>query len=316
MAMILDAFMSKFSTLLADFVHEEVIMQLGVKDELQKLRQRMRSIQCLLKDAEKKNVPLRHEIGNRIKDINGRLNQTYEGRKHYKLEKSTISKTPQITLLDSCQTSSMVDPFVVGREVEVATNSLVDHLLGEKVDEKCRLFAITGMGGECRVLHKFFFVTVRVRSIDDVPFRFERKLRHFLIGSNNESSLAVKEYRVLHKFFFVAVQVCSFDDVPFLFERKLRHFLIGSSNGSSLAVKEEYIRLRESQATAGEGPSGGSTKYSDYHTWSQEMQMQQQLKMRLEIQRQQAQMLEEMQKMIDQMGSGRSTTAEDETESE
>ncbi|XP_020686947.2 putative disease resistance protein RGA1 [Dendrobium catenatum] len=207
MAMILDAFMSKFSALLADFVYEEVIMQLGVKDELHKLRQRMRSIQCLLKDAEKKkfdestielwlselkdvmydvediidlcriegaqlitdqnpksktslvccdfssafscftSVPLRHEIGNRIKDINARLNQIYEDRKHYKLEKSTISKTPQISLLDSRQTSSMVDPFVVGREVEVAANSLVDHLLGDMVDEKCRLFAITGMGG-------------------------------------------------------------------------------------------------------------------------------------------------------------------------
>ncbi|XP_028549169.1 putative disease resistance protein RGA1 [Dendrobium catenatum] len=207
MAMILDAFMSKFSALLADLVYEEVIMQLGVKDELHKLRQRMRSIQCLLKDAEKKkfdesaielwfaelkdvmydaediidlcriegtqlltdqnpksktslvccdfssafscftSVPLRHDIGNRIKDINGRLNQIYEDRKHYKLEKSTISKTPQINLLDSRQTSSMVDPFIVGREVEVAANSLVDHLLGDMVDEKCRLFAITGMGG-------------------------------------------------------------------------------------------------------------------------------------------------------------------------
>ncbi|KAH0469347.1 hypothetical protein IEQ34_000905 [Dendrobium chrysotoxum] len=41
----------------------------------------------------------------------------------------------------------MNDPFVVGREVEVAANSLVDRLLGEKVDEKCRLFAVTGMGG-------------------------------------------------------------------------------------------------------------------------------------------------------------------------
>ncbi|KAL0921343.1 hypothetical protein M5K25_008406 [Dendrobium thyrsiflorum] len=36
---------------------------------------------------------------------------------------------------------------------------------------------------ECRVLHEFFFV---------VPFLLERKLRHFLIGSNNGSSLAVK----------------------------------------------------------------------------------------------------------------------------
>ncbi|PKU83682.1 Putative disease resistance protein RGA4 [Dendrobium catenatum] len=207
MAMILDAFMSKFSTLLTDFVQDEVIMLLGVKDELQMLRKRMRSIQCLLKDAEKKkfnesstelwlselkdvmydaediidlcriegtqlltdqnpksksssvccnfssvfscftSVPLRHEIGNRIKDINKRLKEIYEDRERYKLEKSTISETPQITLVDSRQTSSMIDPFVVGREVEVAANSLVDHLIQEKVDEKCRLFAIVGMGG-------------------------------------------------------------------------------------------------------------------------------------------------------------------------
>ncbi|KAL0927259.1 hypothetical protein M5K25_001422 [Dendrobium thyrsiflorum] len=54
MAMILDAFMSNFSTLLTDFVHDEVIMLLGVKDELHTLSRRMRRIQCLLKDAEKK----------------------------------------------------------------------------------------------------------------------------------------------------------------------------------------------------------------------------------------------------------------------
>ncbi|PKU82951.1 putative disease resistance protein RGA3 [Dendrobium catenatum] len=207
MAMILDAFMSKFSTLLADFVYEEVIKVLGVKEELQELRRRMRSIQCLLKDAEKKkfgesstelwlselkdvmydaediidlcriegaqlladhnpesrtssvccdfssafscftSVPLRHEIGNRIEEINNRLNKIYEGRKHFKLEKSTISETPEITVVDSRQTSSMVDPFAVGREVEVAANNLVEHFIGEKVDEKCLLFAVTGMGG-------------------------------------------------------------------------------------------------------------------------------------------------------------------------
>ncbi|KAL0907694.1 hypothetical protein M5K25_022124 [Dendrobium thyrsiflorum] len=94
------------------------------------------------------SIPLRHEIGNRIEEINNRLNKIYESRKHFKLEKSTISETPQITKVDSRQTSSMVDPFAVGREVEVAANSLVDRLLGEeKVDEKCLLFAVTGMGG-------------------------------------------------------------------------------------------------------------------------------------------------------------------------
>ncbi|XP_028549170.1 disease resistance protein RGA2-like [Dendrobium catenatum] len=209
MAMILDAFMSKFSTLLTDFVHDQVIMLLGVKDELQMLHNKMRRIQCLLKDAEKKkfnessstelwlselkdvmydaediidlcriegnqllanqnpksksssvccdfssaflscftSVPFRHEIGNKIKDINERLEHIYEDRKRYKLEKSMISKTPQFTLPDYRKTSSLVDSYVVGREVEDVANSLADRLVGEKVDEKCSVFVVTGMGG-------------------------------------------------------------------------------------------------------------------------------------------------------------------------
>ncbi|KAL0920325.1 hypothetical protein M5K25_009453 [Dendrobium thyrsiflorum] len=114
-------------------------------------------------------------------------------------------------------------------------------------------------------------------------------------------------------------------------------------------VYEEYTRLRESQAAAGEGPSGGSAEISDYRTWSQavggvqhgrvyglgsqaytyewqtsaeqvrksqadwQMQMQQQ---QAEIQRQQAEMLEEMRKMREYISSGRSTTADEETDSE
>ncbi|KAL0905704.1 hypothetical protein M5K25_024144 [Dendrobium thyrsiflorum] len=136
---------------------------------------------------------------------------------------------------------------------------------------------------------------------------------------------------------------------------------------------EEYTRLRESQAVAGEGPSGGSAEISDYRTWSQavggvqhgrvyglgsqaytyewqtsgsssfspstqeslytqqitaltaeleqvrksqadwQMQMQQQ---QAEMQRQQAEMLEEMRKMREHISSGKSTTADEETDSE
>ncbi|KAI0507506.1 hypothetical protein KFK09_013631 [Dendrobium nobile] len=43
-----------------------------------------------------------------------------------------------------------------------------------------------------KVLHELFFVAVRLRSFDDVPFLLQRKLRHFLIRSNNGSSLAAK----------------------------------------------------------------------------------------------------------------------------
>ncbi|KAH0469380.1 hypothetical protein IEQ34_000938 [Dendrobium chrysotoxum] len=46
------------------------------------------------------------------------------------------------------QTSSLInDPLVVGREVDVAANELANLLIFEKVEEKCRVFAITGMKG-------------------------------------------------------------------------------------------------------------------------------------------------------------------------
>ncbi|KAH0452562.1 hypothetical protein IEQ34_019861 [Dendrobium chrysotoxum] len=80
------------------------------------------------------------------------------------------------------------------------------------------------------------FDVVRLRSIDNVPFLFERKLRHFWIRSNNGIALAVKLLRPI-PVSFSAVRLRSFDNVPFLFERKLRHFFIGSNNRSSLAVK-------------------------------------------------------------------------------
>ncbi|PKU73713.1 putative disease resistance protein RGA4 [Dendrobium catenatum] len=208
MAMILEASMKKLSGSLGDSALGEVIMLLGVKDELQKLRELMENIRCLLKDAEKKrfdkssttelwlsklkdvmydaddiidrcriegtlllsdqnfesrtssvccdflsafsscftSVLLRHEIGNKMKDINERLEHIYEDRNHYKLEKSTISETPQFTRPDH-NTSPLVDSYVVGREVEDVANSLVDRLVGEQVDEKCSVFALTGMGG-------------------------------------------------------------------------------------------------------------------------------------------------------------------------
>ncbi|XP_020697644.1 putative disease resistance protein RGA4 isoform X1 [Dendrobium catenatum] len=208
MAMILEASMKKLSGSLGDSALGEVIMLLGVKDELQKLRELMENIRCLLKDAEKKrfdkssttelwlsklkdvmydaddiidrcriegtlllsdqnfesrtssvccdflsafsscftSVLLRHEIGNKMKDINERLEHIYEDRERYKLEKSTISETPQFTR-PGRNTSPLVDSYVVGREVEDVANSLVDRLVGEQVDEKCSVFALTGMGG-------------------------------------------------------------------------------------------------------------------------------------------------------------------------
>ncbi|KAK8934942.1 putative disease resistance protein RGA1 [Platanthera zijinensis] len=210
MAMILDAFVGKFTEELSSYVKEKVIMVLGVKGELQKLQQQMLSIQSLLKDAEKRkleessvqnwlaqlkdfmydaddiidlcriegaqfllladqnhaskpspvccglsspfpyfrSVPLRHEIGNRVKELNDRLAQIYENRRMFKFERiNTKQETQNSTLVNSRHTSCLVDEYVVGREVEESANELAELLLTEEVQQKCRLFAVTGMAG-------------------------------------------------------------------------------------------------------------------------------------------------------------------------
>nr|QDX18311.1 putative disease resistance protein RGA4 isoform X3 [Cymbidium sinense] len=207
MVLLLDNFMSKCSDTLAGLVMEEATILIGVKGELQTLLEKMRRIQTLLKDAEKRkfddssidrwlselkdvmydaddivdlcrikgpqlltdknpnsktspacrdsssvfssitSVPLRHEIGTRIKNLNDRLEEIYERRKEFEMREFIKTETPQITQVDHRQTSPMVDPLVVGREVEVAANELVNLLVAEKVEEKCRLFVVTGMGG-------------------------------------------------------------------------------------------------------------------------------------------------------------------------
>ncbi|KAH0453607.1 hypothetical protein IEQ34_017931 [Dendrobium chrysotoxum] len=178
MAMVLEAFVKNFAGLLTDYVAEEGAIQLGVKDELQKLQEQMMNIQCLLKDAERRkieshklladqnpeskispvccnfssffsclaSVPLRHEIGNKIKEINKRLKRIYKNRKQFNLESLTESETQVPD--DSRLTSSMASPSDVGREVDDVARRLVNHLVGENVDEKCRIFAVTGMGGK------------------------------------------------------------------------------------------------------------------------------------------------------------------------
>ncbi|XP_078150045.1 putative disease resistance protein RGA3 [Carex rostrata] len=52
MAMILDAFLSKFSELLVQMVEEEVGMLLGIPGQIEKLDKTIRDIQCVLADAE------------------------------------------------------------------------------------------------------------------------------------------------------------------------------------------------------------------------------------------------------------------------
>nr|XP_019703709.1 putative disease resistance protein RGA1 [Elaeis guineensis] len=68
MAMILDAFVQRYMTKLADFVEGEVSIMLKVKDELQKLQRRLERIRGFLEHAERK----RHEdpnISNWVREL-------------------------------------------------------------------------------------------------------------------------------------------------------------------------------------------------------------------------------------------------------
>ncbi|KAJ4807494.1 NBS-LRR-like resistance protein [Rhynchospora pubera] len=56
MAMMLDAFLNNFSTLLTEMVKEEVGMLCGVPGEIEKLGRTVGDIQCLLSDAERKKT--------------------------------------------------------------------------------------------------------------------------------------------------------------------------------------------------------------------------------------------------------------------
>ncbi|KAH0470145.1 hypothetical protein IEQ34_001703 [Dendrobium chrysotoxum] len=120
-----------------------------------------------------------------LKKINHSISCIYENRKHFKLEKSTKSETMKITLVDSGQTSPMVDPLVVGREVEVAGSILVDRFFW-------RLgFAFPVVVAVGSFLRMSSFGAIGLRSFEDVPSCWIGSY-DILIGSNDGSSLAVK----------------------------------------------------------------------------------------------------------------------------
>ncbi|KAH0469472.1 hypothetical protein IEQ34_001030 [Dendrobium chrysotoxum] len=148
MAMVLDAFINNFSVILANAVEEEEIMVLGVNNEIQTLLKKIRSFQSLLGDAEKRKFaePCIDQWLSELKDVMYDADDTIdickiEGAKLLENQNHN-SKTTMFYII-----SSLVDPLVVGREVDVAANELVNLLITEKVEEKCRVLVITGMEG-------------------------------------------------------------------------------------------------------------------------------------------------------------------------
>ncbi|XP_010911917.1 putative disease resistance protein RGA4 [Elaeis guineensis] len=202
MAMILDAFVQRYMTQLADFVEGEVSIMLKVKDDLQKLQRRLERIRGFLENAERKRhedsnisnwvrelkdimydaddiidlciiegsklpeshqsvsvvchpfplfscfscIKFRHEIGNRIRDLNNRLKEIVEDRSALpKLEYT--SHDVQVSRVNPRQTFPIeVNSDIVGTQIEDATQGLVDSLVKED-KQKCWILGIVGMGG-------------------------------------------------------------------------------------------------------------------------------------------------------------------------
>ncbi|PKU83670.1 Putative disease resistance protein RGA3 [Dendrobium catenatum] len=174
--MVLEAFIKNFSVILSNVVEEEAIMVLGVKNEVKTLLQKIRRFQSLLADAEK-NAERRKFDSSSIKLWLSQLKDVMydtddiidlcriEGHKllAYQNPESNISPVCcNFSSYFSCLTSlplhhkigneikkinKRLKRIYKGREVDDAARRLVNYLVGENDDEKCFIFAITGMGG-------------------------------------------------------------------------------------------------------------------------------------------------------------------------
>ncbi|KAK8934880.1 putative disease resistance protein RGA4 [Platanthera zijinensis] len=93
------------------------------------------------------SVPHRYEIGRRIKSLNDRLDEIYQDKLRFNLDGE--SNKPRVTIVNRRQTSPVeAELDIVGREIEDATKDLVKLMTASEGEAKrCRVFAITGMGG-------------------------------------------------------------------------------------------------------------------------------------------------------------------------
>ncbi|XP_020595372.1 putative disease resistance protein RGA3 [Phalaenopsis equestris] len=91
------------------------------------------------------SAPHRYEIGERINNLNGRLEEIYKDRSQFNLDHHNSKTNP--TMVNSHQTSPIAAELeVVGREIEDATKELIKLMTRGDV-RKLSVFAITGMGG-------------------------------------------------------------------------------------------------------------------------------------------------------------------------
>uniref|UniRef100_A0A0E0MI50 AAA+ ATPase domain-containing protein n=1 Tax=Oryza punctata TaxID=4537 RepID=A0A0E0MI50_ORYPU len=203
MATILDSLIGSCVNKLQGIITEEAILILGVEEELRKLQNRMKQIQCFISDAERRgmedsavhnwvswlkdamydaddiidlasfegskilnghsssprkttacsglsllscfsNIRVRHEIGDKIRSLNRKLEEIAKDKIFATLENTQSShKVSTSELRKSCQ---IVEPNLVGKEILHASRKLVSQVLTHK-EKKAYKLAIVGTGG-------------------------------------------------------------------------------------------------------------------------------------------------------------------------
>ncbi|KAH7679445.1 P-loop containing nucleoside triphosphate hydrolase protein [Dioscorea alata] len=94
-----------------------------------------------------RSVPFRYEIADKIKSLNDKLNEISEDKDKFNFILSSKSNVEHVMNEASYrQSSSLLEPDIVGWDIRDATKSLVELLVSQH-EPKCYIFAIVGMGG-------------------------------------------------------------------------------------------------------------------------------------------------------------------------
>ncbi|XP_039141644.1 putative disease resistance protein RGA3 [Dioscorea cayenensis subsp. rotundata] len=96
-----------------------------------------------------RSVPFRYEIADKIKSLNDRLTEISEDKDKFNFLIFSKSSSDDAYVMNEAsyrQSSFLPESDIVGWNIKDATNSLVELLVSQH-QQKCRLFAIVGMGG-------------------------------------------------------------------------------------------------------------------------------------------------------------------------
>ncbi|XP_039141772.1 putative disease resistance protein RGA3 [Dioscorea cayenensis subsp. rotundata] len=176
-----------------------------------------------------RSVQFRYEIADKIKSLNDRLTEISEDKDKFHFITSSKSSSDDAYVVNnklySRQSSSLPEPDIVGWDIRDATNSLVELLVSPN-EQKCRLFAIVGMGGIGKttlaqqiyndskindhfVLHSWIWVSKSFRSEADLLKEIIRNVG----GSYGESTTVAELQKILSNVLHLKSLFLVLDDV-------------------------------------------------------------------------------------------------------